>query len=102
VSLGVTGALAVGTGVVGALALSAHSDAESKLGKLGVKATDVEAAHSKTQTLALVADIFGGATVAMLGVTIGLGVASSKSDAEPPKTATLKVGPRGLSIAGTF
>jgi tetratricopeptide (TPR) repeat protein len=101
VSLAVTGALAIGTGVTGALALGAHADAQDKLNKLGVKASDVEAAHSKTQTLALVADILGGTTLAMAGVTIALGVTSGKSDA-PPKTATLKIGPRGLAIAGSF
>jgi hypothetical protein len=102
VSLAITGALAAGAVTTGVLALGAHSDAETKLGTLGVKASDVESAHSKTATLALVTDILGGAAIAMAGVTIGLGVTSgAKKDAEPPK-ASLTVGPRGAVISVRF
>jgi hypothetical protein len=101
-SLAVTGALTVGAVVTGVLTLGAHSDAETKLGTLGVARADVEAAHSKTATLALVTDILGGAAIAMAGVTIALGVTSSvRSDAAAPRAA-LTVGPRGMALAGSF
>jgi hypothetical protein len=99
ISLGVTGALTAGAVITGVLALGAHSDAETKLGTLGVMASDVEAAHSKTATLALVTDILGGTAIAMAGVTIALGV-TGKSSA-PPRTS-LTLGPRGAALAGRF
>lgn len=102
-SLAVTGGLAVGAGIVGGLALGAHGDTQTKLGTLGVTAAEIEAAHSKTQTLALVADILGGTAIAMVGVTIVLAVTTGKSDAPaPPKAATVTFGSRGLAVGGTF
>lgn len=102
ISLGVTGALVAGTVVTGVLALGAHGDAEAKLGTFGVKATDVTAARNKMKTLALVTDLLGGASVAMIGVTVVLGVTGGKGDAPAPKTATIGVGPRAFSLGGTF
>jgi hypothetical protein len=99
VSLGVTGALTAGAVVTGVLALGAHSDAQTKLGTLGVKASDVEAAHSKTVTLAAVTDALGGAAIVMAGVTIALGVTGGKR--EPPPAA-LTLGPRGAALSGRF
>jgi hypothetical protein len=101
-SLAVTGVLLAGTAVTGALALGAHSDAEKTLGTLGVKAADVEAAHSKVKTLALVTDIFGGAAIAMAGVTIILGVTGGKGEPEAPRAARLTLGPRGVMVGGSF
>jgi hypothetical protein len=99
VSLAITGALTAGAVTTGVLALGAHSDAETKLGTLGVKSSDVEAAHSKVATLALVTDIVGGTAIAMAGVTIALGVTSGKS---APAKAALTLGPRGAVISGRF
>lgn len=101
VSLTVTGALAAATVVTGVLALSAHGDAVSKLGTLGVKAADVEAAHARTAKLALVTDILGGAAVAMTGVTIIVGVTGGKSEAAP-RAARLTLTTRGVDLGGTF
>jgi tetratricopeptide (TPR) repeat protein len=103
VSLAVTGALAAGTVVTGVLALGAHGDAETKLGMLGVKAADVEAAHAKTARLALVTDILGGAAIAMTGVTIIVGVTGGRSEAgKPAGAARLTLTPRGAALGGTF
>lgn len=99
-SLGVTGALTVGAVVTGVLALGAHSDAQTKLGTVGVKASDVESAHSKTATLALVTDILGATAIAMAGVTVALGVTSS-SKSEPPRAA-ISAGPRGGALSIRF
>lgn len=101
VSLAITGGLLVGTGITGGLALAARSDTENKLGTLGAKASDIEAAHSKTKTLALVADIMGGAALAMAGVSIIVGVTGGSTNAAPT-TATLSIGPRSLAVGGTF
>jgi hypothetical protein len=102
VGLAATGALAVGAVVTGVLALGAHSDAVAKLGmKGGIKATDVEAAHSKTATLALVTDILGGAAIAAGGVTLIVGLTGGKSSPEQ-KTVSVRVGPRGVLLGGRF
>jgi tetratricopeptide (TPR) repeat protein len=99
-SLGVTGALAVGWAVTGVLALQAHSAAETDLNTLGVSSSTVSSAHSKTMNLALVADILGGTTIAMAGVTIALGVTSGKTS--KPDAAALTLGPRGAALSGRF
>lgn len=102
VSLAITGGLVAGTAIVGGLALSAHDDQEKKLGTFGAKKADIEAARSKTQTLALVADILGGTAIAMAGVTIILAATSGKSSAPPAPKAAITVGPRGLAVSGSF
>ncbi len=100
VSLGVTGALALGTGVLGGLALLAHGDAEKTVGTFGATAAEIKDARSKTQSLAIVADILGGATIAMATVSIILGVrASGKSNTSATK---LHVGPARIGISGSF
>ena len=102
VSLAITGGLVAGAAVVGGLALSAHADAKKQLGTFGVKQADLDAARSKTQTLALVTDILGGAAIAVAGVTIVLGVTGGKKDAPPQPKAALTVGPSGVSLSGKF
>lgn len=102
IGVAATGALMAGTVVAGGLAVAAHSDAQTKLATFGVKATDVDGAHSKASTLALVTDILGGVTIAMAGVTIALGVTGgSKKEAATPR-AYLTVGPRGALLTGRF
>jgi len=101
VGLGVTGALTLGAVVTGVLALGAHSSAETTLGTVGVSASAVQAAHSKTATLALATDLLGGAAIVMAGVTVALGVTGSKTDAAPPRAA-ITLGPRGAAISGSF
>lgn len=101
IGLAATGGLLVGTGITGALALSARSDAVDKLNTLGSKPSDIESARSKTKTLALAADILGGATLVMAGVTVVLGVTGG-SKSQPPSTTALTVGPRSLALGGTF
>lgn len=102
-SLAGTGALTAGAVVTGILALGAHSDAEAKLGTRGVKAADIEAAHSKTATLALVTDVLGGAAIVMGGVTIVLAATSGKSRVDEAKpAAALLLSPRGALLTGRF
>jgi hypothetical protein len=102
-SLAGTGALTAGAVVTGILALGAHSDAETKLGTLGVKAADIEAARSKMTTLALVTDVLGGAAIVMGGVTIVLAVTSGKGRVDEAKPrAALLLSPRGALLTGQF
>lgn len=102
VSLAVTGGLWAGTGIVGGLALSAHSDEESRLGTYGATAADISSAHSKTKSLALVADVLGGTAIAMTAVTILLGTRGGDSDAPAASTATLRIGPGNVAVRGEF
>jgi tetratricopeptide (TPR) repeat protein len=102
VSLAITGGLVAGTAIVGGLALAARADAQKQLDTFGAKKADIDAARSKTATLALVADILGGTAIAMTGVTIILGVTSGKSDAPPSPKAAITVGPGGVSVGGRF
>jgi hypothetical protein len=102
IGVGVTSALVVGTVITGVLAIGAHDDAETKLGTFGAKASDIADARSKTKTLALVTDILGGASIAMAGVTVVLGVTGGKGDSTAPKTATIGIGPRSIVLGGTF
>jgi hypothetical protein len=107
VCVGVTGALVAGTAVTGGLALGAHSDAQDKLNTFGAKAADVEAAHAKASKLALAADIFGGAAIAMGVVSVVVGVTGGKADARRDGSAgsflgRFTFGPRGAGFVGSF
>jgi len=90
--------------VVGGLALAAHADAKKKLDTFGATKTDIDAARQKTQTMALVADILGGTAIAMVGVTIVLGVTAGPGKKEAPAQpkAAITLGPGGVSVGGRF
>jgi hypothetical protein len=102
ISLGVTGALLGGAVVTGVLAVGAHGDAETDLHMLGVSASTVESAHTKTATLALATDILGGAAIAMGGVTLVLALTGKRDPAAGPKATALTLGPRGAALSGSF
>lgn len=105
----VTGALAVGAGVTGALALSASSDLRTKLDTFGSTREDINDARSKTKALALTTDILFGLTGAAAVTSLVLTLTSSggSSDAGEKKQAVklpvrFGVGPGGASISGSF
>jgi hypothetical protein len=105
----ITGGLAVGAGVVGALALSSSSDLETKLDTFGSTRGDIDAARSKTTTLALTTDILLGLTGAMAVTSLVLTLTSSggQSGADAKEKAAklpvrLGVGPGSASISGSF
>ncbi|MBK8252182.1 MAG: hypothetical protein IPK82_05885 [Polyangiaceae bacterium] len=109
ISLAVTGGLVVGTAVVGGLALAAQGDAQNTLNKFGATADEIQSARSKTQTMALVADILGGTALAMTAVTIIIGVTGSKSSTTAkasllptPKSTQLGLGPGKIVLQGSF
>jgi hypothetical protein len=103
IALAGTGALATGAVITGVLALGAHGDAVTALATRGVKAADVEAAHSKAATLGLVTDVLGGAAIVMGGVTIVLAATSGKGHVDEAKpAAALQLSPRGVLFTGRF
>jgi hypothetical protein len=66
------GALAIGAGVVGALAVKAKSDYNAAIGRFGVTAGEVASDRSQTRGLSLAADVLGGAAVGVAAVTVML------------------------------
>jgi hypothetical protein len=103
IALAGTGALATGAVITGILALGAHGDAETALATRGIKAADVEAAHSKAATLGLVTDVLGGAAIILGGATIVLAATSGSRHGEPAKpAAALRLGPGGAFLTGQF
>jgi hypothetical protein len=102
VTLGLTGALLTGAAVTGALAVVAHADAQNDVHTLGVSASTVESAHSKTATLALATDILGGAAIAGGVVTLVLGLTGGKRAPAAPGATAISIGPRGAVLTGSF
>ncbi|MBL9024850.1 MAG: PEGA domain-containing protein [Myxococcales bacterium] len=103
VVLGLTGAGAVTTAVLGGLAVSARGDLDEELARFPGNAAAIEDAQSKTKTLAIATDVLGGLTVAG-AVTTGIlfGVALSGSgEAEQPEV-TAFVTPTGVVLGGSF
>lgn len=103
-----TGALAVGTGVTGALALSA----DSTLGRLKTEPGNTEeqivSQADQATTLALITDILLAATVVSAGVSTVFTVLEltggepAKDGAPPAPTASVRVGPLGVFVDGRF
>lgn len=107
VVLGVTGAAAIATGVMGGLALSARSDLDDELAKFPGNPAAIEDAQSKTKSFAIGTDVAGAITIAgavTTGIIIGVALSGSGSpDAETEKTAVrAHVGPTGFVIEGGF
>jgi hypothetical protein len=106
IALGVTGALAVGAVITGIVAISASSDADSKLNTFGVNPRDIKSAEDQATTFALITDILGGVAIAGAVTTVVLFVISSKTPKEPPPKPAARilpfVGPGAAGIVGTF
>ncbi len=116
--LGVTGAAAIVTGVTGGLAIASRGDLDSALAAYPGDKQAIEDAQSKTQTLALTADIMGGVTIAGAATTVVLfvvmgafgddGEQKPADEASPDAEKTsLRISPiplssSGLGIHGTF
>lgn len=99
-----TGGFTAGAVIVGVLALGASSDLETTRATAGSTREQLDDAHSKTVTLALVTDILAGAAIVAGGVSIFLTVRGSGSDDKAKANSTLKVGmtPGGVRLLGTF
>lgn len=96
-----TGALATGAIVVGALAYDASQDLERKRGEQGATRRDLDDARSRTQQLALAADIVGGAAVLTGALSLYLTVSGGPARMER-STNTAKPGFIGVSASGRF
>lgn len=85
VGIAVTGALAIGTAVVGGLALSKKSSFDDQLDRYlpSGNRSEIDAARSSLQTTALVFDMLAGATVVAGVTTLIIGLSSGSSPATP-------------------
>jgi hypothetical protein len=102
VGLATTGALAVGAGVTGVIALGKKSDYESANGHDPARAKDL---RDQTTTMNLVTDVLIGAAVVGAGITTYLYVRRPERE---QTGITLRLSPRaslqhtGLSLEGSF
>lgn len=111
IGLAATGALAGGTAVFAILTSSKHSTFENTLATPNVTKADIDSQRSGTKTMALVADIFAGATLLAGGLTVVAFVMTSgqEPDRAAPKTAKAPgrewhplLGPGSVGVGGSF
>jgi hypothetical protein len=98
VGIAVTGAFAVGAGVMGALALGKKSDFDKA--NDGSDAAHADTLHGNVKTFNLVTDILIGAAVVSAGVVTYLYV--SRPTKESPPAAYLRVRPQAGSNSGSL
>lgn len=96
VGLAVTGVLAAGTLTTGLFTLSAKSDLDKQLDTYPGSPDDISSARKKTETLGLVTDVLGAATIVAAGVTVYLALS------RPSKNVALTVGPGSAGVVGRF
>jgi hypothetical protein len=100
VMLSATGAFALATGVMGGLALSAHSGLQGELAKFPGDPKAIAAAQGQTQTFAVTTDVLGG--VALAGaITTAILFAVAPRTPEKAKT-TVRISPTGIVLRGVF
>lgn len=99
IGVGVTGALAIGTVVMGAVALSNKSSFDEELRRYSVDGNGgaIDSARSSLKTSALVFDLLAAATVVSGGVTLVLGL-SAPHRPSPSATSRARTG----LLDGTF
>lgn len=98
-----TALLAAGGAVAGGFAIDAYNQARATLATPGVSADDLRVARARTISISIAADVLGGAAIALGVVTILVGVTGGTSQSGAPKpSASLRVGPQGVSLTGSF
>jgi hypothetical protein len=104
IGVAATGLLAAGAATTGVLALLAHDDYKKQLDAFPGSASAVDDARSKMNTLALVTDVLGAATVVAGGVTLYLALSRGSSASRPHQTGSVEliVRPRGASLGWQF
>lgn len=106
IGLSATLALGVGTGVMGGLTLSKHSDLETALATAPTTKETIDDARSDAKTFALVTDVLLGVTIAsaaLTGLAFGLDYGRSSTPEEAaPASAVLVVGPGFTGVYGAF
>jgi hypothetical protein len=95
IGLGVTGALGIGTGVFGLLALSAKGKLDKQLDKVPGEAGAIQDKRDQVKTLALVTDVLGAATLVSGVVTTYLAV-------RPTPSTQVGMGPGSIAFSGRF
>ncbi|WP_394849894.1 PEGA domain-containing protein [Pendulispora brunnea] len=100
VAWGLTGALAVGAGVTGYLALRANADQNDIIDRPGATSGQVEDARDKTRTFSIAADCLVAATVLTGGIALYFSL--RKSDKAASGETAARVTPGGISIVGRF
>jgi hypothetical protein len=110
-----TGALALGAGITGGLALAAQSDLDEQRYTGPEVPSDVQDQQSKVDTLAAVTDVLAASAVVALGITVVIMATDSSSstgkaskpgvaratDVEPSRLS-IRVSPRGTCLMGSF
>lgn len=97
-----TGALAVGTGVMGGLTLSKYGALQDER-NTHTTATRLGDLAGPAKTFAIVTDVLGAVTVVSLGVSIFMTARKPGAPAAPSApTTAVRVGPGSLSFAGSF
>jgi hypothetical protein len=103
VGVSITGVLAVGTGVLGALALSAKNTFDSRVSQVGVTTAQVDDARNQTRAFALATDITGGVAIAAAITTIVLAFTTHSTHVvRESKQPRFFFGPGGFGLAGTM
>jgi hypothetical protein len=103
IGLAATGALAVGTGIVGALSLSKHSDFDSK--NDGLHTSEAQDLKDSGKTLNLVTDVLLGGAVVAGGITAVLYFSRPRTTVDHGRLrVTPLAGPQlaGVSLTGGF
>lgn len=106
-----TGALAIATGVFGAIALKKADDLENETNRFNAGATPAQAAQnledakSSMRAFSITTDILAGLT--LVGAGTALYLTLTRSSSEKPQTGRnesvgLKVGLGRLDLSGTF
>jgi hypothetical protein len=95
VGLGVTGALGIGTGIVGLLALSAKGSLDKQLDKVPGDSTAIQDRRDQVKSLALVTDVLGAATLVSGAVTTYLAL-------RPTPSTRVGMGPGSVAFTGSF
>jgi hypothetical protein len=99
IGLVTTGVLAAGTLTSGLLTLSSKSDLDKELDRFPGSEDAIAKARSRTETLGVVTDVVGVATVVAAGVTLYLALTrpSSPTPTKPSVGMSIMPGPTGIS-----
>ncbi len=109
IGLAATGALGAGTAVFAIVTSGKHSDYQKAIDTPNVSKQEIDDKRTSTKTMALVADVFAGATILAGGLTVMAFVLTSGEEpvttakVPPPKFSARPVfGPGGMAVVGTF
>lgn len=100
IAWGITGALAVGAGVTGFLALKADSDQDETRNRQGATRAEIDDAQSKTRTFSIVADVLTASAIVAGGISLYLTL--HKPEKSTSTQAGAKLTPGGISLVGRF